>query len=271
MILTLVPFIYGVLVTLQDYSLLKPPKWVGLTNYINVLRDPRFAHASLISLKYSVICVAFEIIIGFGVAIVLHYGINGQMAKSIVRTLMLVPMMVTPVVAGLSWRIIYDPDAGILNYFLNLLGIHSNKAWLANAKTALYAVSAVDIWQWTPFIILITLAGLESLPVDIYEAAEVDGATWTQAFRYITIPLLSTTIFLALLIRTIDVLKFFDLILIMTNGGPGTVTETLNMYAYKTGFVYFRFGYASTIAFIYTLVVSLVLPFFVNRIWAEGG
>jgi multiple sugar transport system permease protein len=193
------------------------------------------------------------------------------MAKSIVRTLMLVPMMVTPVVAGLSWRIIYDPDAGILNYFLNLLGIHSNKAWLANAKTALYAVSAVDIWQWTPFIILITLAGLESLPVDIYEAAEVDGATWTQAFRYITIPLLSTTIFLALLIRTIDVLKFFDLILIMTNGGPGTVTETLNMYAYKTGFVYFRFGYASTIAFIYTLVVSLVLPFFVNRIWAEGG
>jgi multiple sugar transport system permease protein len=172
-------------------------------------------------------------------------------------------MAITPAVAGLMWRILYDPTLGFINYLLSLVGIQG-PAWVARANTALLAVILVDIWQWTPFAMLVIAAGLQSLPIEPYEAAKIDGATSLQTLFYITIPLLKQVLLILILIRGIDAIKTFDIIFVLTNGGPGTATQTLVFYNFLRGFHWFNLGYASTISVVLMITVIIIVKLFIK-------
>jgi len=268
--LTLVPFLYAIVISLRQYDLLNPMAghpFVGLNNYVEALTTRRFWDSAWTTLIYVAVAVAVETVLGLAIAVLFTQDFPG---RRLARALILVPMMTTPVVIGLTWRMILDPDAGLLNYLTSLLGFRS-RAWLADPSTSLLAVIGVDVWQWTPFMVLMMLAGLESLSPDHLEAASIDGASPWQTFWWVVLPQLAPTLAIATTIRALDAFKIFDLIFIMTNGGPGTVTETLSMYAYKLGFVYFRFGDATAVAFLFTIMVSLFLGVAVNRVLFPGG
>jgi len=259
-----VPFVYAVYISVRALNLIDPTsdRFVGVQNYINLAQDGRAWHAVLITVLYSGISVCGELALGLAVSLLLNRSFAG---RAIVRTLLLIPIVMTPVVAGLMWRIFYDPNAGIINYVLGQLGLGSRHDWLGNVHNALGSLIVTDIWQWTPFIILILMAGLESLPGEPFEAARMDGASHWQMFRFVTLPLLRATIVVAVLLRTLDSLKTFDTIYVMTQGGPALATETANMYAYTQGFTYFNVSYATAFALAFTIVLSVVITFLVQR------
>ena len=209
--------------------------------------------------------VSSQLILGFAMALL----INRPHIKGIgvVRTLIILPMSITPIVVGLMWRILYNPSFGLINAFLGLLGIVGPE-WLGSKDTALLSVILVDIWQWTPFMFLMMTAGLQSLPAEPFEAALVDGASGFQILRLITLPLMKPIILVAVLFRIIDGFKVstFDSIFIMTKGGPGSITQTLNIYAFLTGFEWFNLGYASAM-----VVFTLVLLTIIGRLFLRMG
>jgi multiple sugar transport system permease protein len=179
-------------------------------------------------------------------------------------------MVMTPVIVGTAWRLMYNPGWGLINYFLGLVGI-PEQAFLAQAHTVIPALVVVDVWEWSPFVMLILLAAMQSISVELYEAAIVDGASAIQKFRYVTLPLLKPAIAVALLIRTMDCFRTFDVIFAMTGGGPGTSSQNLNILAYYTGLEFFRISSASAIAFIslviITLISMLIVRFFGVELW----
>lgn len=235
-------------------------KFVGLQNYAALLRDPRFYNAVRLTVYFTVLAVGVETVLGVIIALVLNRDFIG---KNAVKTILLLPMVATPVAIGLTWTLFYEPTIGLGNYGLKLLGMAPSK-WLGDSGTVIPALAIVDIWEWTPMVALIVMAGLASLPGDPYEAALVDGATPYQVLRYITLPLLMPTILVAVVLRSIDAFKTFDIIYTMTAGGPGFSSETLNIYAYNLGFGYFRFGYASAVL---VALLALVLGFSVLTLW----
>ena len=161
--------------------------------------------------------------------------------------LLLLPMVSPPVVVGVMWRMFLQPRLGMVSYLLSLVGIHA--AWLASSKTALLTIALVDTWEWMPFVILMLTAGLASIPEQLSEAAQADGANQLQILRYILLPLLKPVIIITILFRAVDIIKIFPKIFIMTEGGPGTATEIMNFYAFRTTFQYSRFGYGSALSF----------------------
>jgi multiple sugar transport system permease protein len=179
------------------------------------------------------------------------------------RSIMLIPMMITPVVVGLMWKYILNPQNGIVNYILGLLGI-PGPVWLGDPKPALPAVMIVDVWQWTPFVFLILLSGLVSLPKEYFEAARVDGAGPLQTLRYVTLPLMIPFILVALLIRFIDAFKVFDTIFILTKGGPANATEVLSVYTYKVGLNFFNLGYAATLSYVMLIIITVIAQQFLR-------
>ena len=183
------------------------------------------------------------------------------------RTLIILPMSITPIVVGLMWRILYNPSFGLINSTLASLGI-AGPEWLGSRDTALLSVILVDVWQWTPFMFLMMTAELQSLPIEPFEAARVDGASGLQTFQLITLPMMKPIILIALLFRIIDGFKVstFDPIFIMTKGGPGSITQTLNIYAFLTGFEWFNLGYASAI-----VVCALLLLTLIGRLFLRSG
>jgi multiple sugar transport system permease protein len=182
--------------------------------------------------------------------------------KGIVRSLVLIPMVLTPVVAGLTWRLLMDPTAGTVNYLLGLVGLGSNHAFLADPTTALAAVILVDVWQNTPYVVIIVLAGLESLPAEPFEAAQLDGATGWRLLQNVTLPLLGPVLSIVVLLRTIDAVKTFALTQTMTKGGPGTSTLAISNYVYRVGFETFDIGYSSALGLITSIaLVLLIFPF----------
>ena len=228
-------------------------RFVGLGNYASVAGDPALWDALARSVVFVVVAVGAEIILGLGLAMLLRQSVRGA---GVARSAIIVPMMVAPVVAGLIWRTLYDPSFGTLNYFMSMVGVEG-PAWLGSASLALPALIIVDIWQWTPFVFLVLLAGLSSLPDEPVEAALVDGAGSWQVLRYVTLPALMPIIDLVVLIRALDALKTFDTIYTLTQGGPGRATETIVYYDYLTGFRWFEFGKASAIA-VLLLVMTIV-------------
>lgn len=213
-------------------------------NFVKMAHDTRFWNSVLLALSLIGMAVGLQIGIGLIVSERLHRPFKG---KNIVRMLLLLPMVSPPVVVGVMWRMFLQPRLGIMSYLLGLIGVKN--PWLANPKTALFAIAAVDTWQWMPFVILMLMAGLASIPDELSEAAQADGATQLQIFRYILLPLLKPVIIITVLFRVIDTLKVFPKIFIMTEGGPGTATEIMNFYAFRTTFQYSRFGYGSALSF----------------------
>lgn len=217
-------------------------KFIGLNNYISMLKEPRFYHAFYLTFYFTLSAVSIEIVLGLFTALILNKEFIG---KNFTKFILLLPMVTTPVAIGLAWTLFYEPTIGLGNYALKLLGLPPSK-WLASNITVIPSLVLVDIWEWTPMVTLIILAGLVGIPQEPYEAALVDGANRFQTFSHITLPLLTPTILIAVVLRSIDALKTFDIIYVMTTGGPGFASETLNIYAYNQGFGYYRFGAASS-------------------------
>jgi multiple sugar transport system permease protein len=260
-LLMVFPVGYTLWMSLHEWfvSSVTPPEFVGLANYVKIITsDTRFQAALLRTFYFTAIAVVVQTILGVGIALVFNREFRG---KGVVRTLFLFPMVATPVAIALVWMMMFNPTLGILNYFLRALG-QSPALWIANEHTVIPSLALVDTWQWTPFITLIALAGLSALPTEPFEAALMDGASGWQTFWLVTLPLLRPTIMVAVLFRTIDALKTFDIIYVMTQGGPGQASETLNIYIFQSGFSYFHMGYASSllvILFAIVLFISILL------------
>jgi multiple sugar transport system permease protein len=255
------PIVYTVWMSLQDWfaSSLTLPKFIGLANYQKILvGDPRFRQAVVRTLYFTGLVIAGEAVLGVAMALLFNREFWG---RGLLRTLAILPMVATPVAIGLVFVMMYHPTLGVGNYILSVLRLPPFK-WTYSSGTALYALALVDIWQWTPLIMLIALAGLASLPREPYEAAHIDGATALQAFWHITLPLLRPAIVVAILFRAIDAIKTFDIIFIMTQGGPANSTETINILLFNQAFSYFNMGYASSMAvalFAVVMGASLIL------------
>ena len=263
LLLTMFPMVYSLYNSMVDVNLLKPyllPTFVGLGNYISLMQDTRFWNSVWNTLYLTLSTVAIEFILGLGVALLLNREISGN---RLTRTLILIPFMTTPVVVGLIWRFLYNYDLGIINYFLRILHL-PQVLWLSDQSIALKSVIIVDVWQWTPLVALILLAGLQSLPLEPYEAAQVDGCSTWQNFRYITIPLLSPAILMVFLIRTMDAIKLYDLIYVLTEGGPGTSTETISYYLYVIGFKLFYTGRAAAGSYILLVILIIISTLYIR-------
>lgn len=235
-----------------------PPTFIGPGNYEKLLGDERFRGAIGRTLYFTVIAVSVEVVLGVAIAFILNREFRG---RRFVTSILLLPMMATPVAIAMVWLLMYEPSAGIFNFVLRSLDLPT-PLWIAGADSVIPALALVDIWEWTPMVVLITLAGLASLPSDPFEAAAIDGASTFQTIRLITLPLLVPTIVVATLLRLIDALKTFDIIYTMTGGGPGFSSETLNVFSYQQAFQYFSFGYASSVLVVFfAIVLSISLVF----------
>ncbi len=255
------PIAYTVWMSLQEWfaSSLVRPRFVGLANYETILvGDARFREAVVRTVWFTVLVLAAETVLGVAMALLFNREFWG---RGLLRTLAILPMVATPTAIGLVFVMMYHPTLGVANYLLTVIGLPPFK-WTYSSQTALYALALVDVWQWTPLIMLIALAGLASLPREPYEAAHIDGASPLQAFWHITLPLLRPAIVVAMLFRAIDALKTFDIIYIITQGGPANSTETINILLFSQAFSYFNMGYASSMAvalFAVVMGASLIL------------
>ncbi|HEX7593263.1 MAG TPA: sugar ABC transporter permease [Anaerolineae bacterium] len=247
------PIVYTVWNSLTPWSISagKPATFFGLTNYANLPDDSRFVASIFRTFYFTILAVSIEVVLGVAIALLLNREFR---FKRIVNSIMLLPMMATPVAIAMVWLLMYVPTNGIVNYVLQSLNLPQG-LWVYNANSVIPALALVDVWEWTPMIILIALAGLTALPSDPFEAAIVDGASAWQTIRYVTLPMLLPTISVATLLRLIDALKTFDIIYTMTQGGPGFTSETLNIYTFVQSFQYFNFGYASSVLVVFFAIV----------------
>jgi multiple sugar transport system permease protein len=264
------PTAYVFSISLRDYKLTDPTAgnpFVGLENYKTLLSDPEFFSALWRSVLFTVGSVALTFVIGMAIALLLNRrDIRGT---GLTRTAILVPLILTPLVIGATYRFMLDRDNGIINEFLALVGLQ-RIPFLADPAWAMTSVILVDVWQWTPFAVLVLLAGLESLPVEPFEAARMDGASRWGEFWYITLPLLAPVIAVVLLIRTMDAFREFDKIFIMTGGGPGIATQTLPIFLYRSGFQDFDMGFSAATGVVMLIIVTVVSSFYVRRIHSAG-
>ena len=261
--LTLFPFIVSFVLSFTDYSLLRPgqTKFIFLDNYIELMKTDEFWIALRVTVVFTILAVFVQVVLGVVIATLLH---NENSNISFLRTMYLLPLAITPIAATFTFRLMFNPSLGVLNYFMKLLGFEP-QAWLASPSTALFSLILVDTWQWTPFILLICLGGLASLPNEPFEAAKVDGANSWQIFIKITVPMLYPFIALALLFRSIDAFKTFDIIYVLTSGGPGILTRTLNLYAFKHGIEFLSMGYAGSIAIVMLIITIVVAQIFLRK------
>ncbi|MCY9666746.1 sugar ABC transporter permease [Paenibacillus alginolyticus] len=257
------PFLFLVKVSFQKYSPVgENNPYVGLKNYIQLFQDHNFWNALKVTGIFVTSSVVLEFVIGLGLAIILNrIGIGQKWFQS----LMLLPIAMAPTVVGLMFRFMMNDQYGVFNYFVEMLGL-DRTAWLSNPHLALPALILTDIWQWTPFMMIILLAGLKGIPDEPYEAARIDGASAWQTFRYVTIPQLSRMIVIALLLRTIDAFRIYDTIYMMTKGGPINVTSTLSWIVYDKGFKFLDFGYGAAICVVLLILVVSLLTFLLNKI-----
>ena len=262
MIFALYATFYLIYSSLQRWNLSNPlPVFVGLRNFRFLVSDANFWESLWRTLIYLVAALSIQIILGLTIAVMME---SVSVGTGLMRTLIILPMAMTPAVAGLVWRILYDPTLGLLNFLLSIVGING-PAWVANSSTALISIILVDIWQWTPFSVLLVAAGLKALPLEPYESAKMDGANAIQQFFYVTLPLLKNTIYVLVLFRSIDIIKVFDIIYVITGGGPGVATQTVTYYAFMQGFGWFNLGYASTIALAILILVTSLTETFIRR------
>ena len=252
--LSIYPLIYSLTVSLQVES---PAgvRW-SLGNFQRLVSDNFFLSAMGHTFIYAASALVCEFLLGLGLALLLNSEIRG---RGVFRAALLVPMMLPAVVVGVVWRLMLNPNFGAINGTLKGLGFNTEAlTWTASPRLALLSVIVVDIWQWTPFVFLVLLAGLQAIPQEPYEAAKIDGSSRWQTFRYVTLPLLKPAILIALLLRTMDLLRVFDQIFILTEGGPGFATETISLYIYRTAFRFFDFGYAAAMSFVLLAITNVI-------------
>jgi len=263
MMIAIYPILYAFYTSMTD-QLLNQSKsnfiWFG--NYVNIFTSRVFWHAVGVSVKYVALAVGIEMLLGFGLALLMNGALRG---RSLFRILILLPLMLPPATGAMMWASLLDPSLGWVNYALLQIGIHA-PAWLSDSGTALYSVVGIDVYHFTPFVALILLAGLQSIPRLQYEVAEVDGANAWQVFRLVTLPQLMPTIFLVLLFRLVLCINGYDVINVATKGGPGDVTTTLSFQASVTGYRNMLLGQAGAYSIFMFFVVLFISKKLFNRV-----
>jgi multiple sugar transport system permease protein len=256
----LFPLGYNVYMSVCKWSMsaLSAPTFVAFENYSFLLNSSRFWNAVWRTIYFAFIAVFFETLFGIAIAQMLNRTFVG---KNVTKTLFLLPVVATPVAVGMVWLLIYEPTIGLANAILTGLGF-APKLFLGSSATALNSLIIMDIWEWTPMVMLMILAGMVAIPQEPYESAIVDGATVFQRFRYITLPLASPAILVAVLLRLIDAIKTFDIIYATTKGGPGFATETINIYASLATFQYYSFGEGAALTMLFFVIVMALAIIF---------
>ncbi len=257
------PFIYSLLLSFNSWEMGSglPRRFVAFANYGRLFTDLRFWNSMLNMGKVLLFGVSSQFLIGFTLAMLLNRAFK---ARNLITTFFLLPLMIAPVVVGCNWKMIYHYSYGPLNYILRVLRLSEGVNWLGSMKVAMPAIIISDIWEWTPFMMIVLLAGLQTISVELYDAARVDGASRWQVFWYITLPVLKPIIIIVLLIRGMDVFKLFDIVVLLTQGGPAGASETVSYFNYLTGFKYFNMGYAAAIAYIQLIVIIIVANIFLR-------
>lgn len=225
--------------------------FVGFDNYSTLLTSTEFLASMRITVTFVVLALLFEFTLGMSLALLLNHELKG---KGIIRSVILLPMMCTNVVIGLTWRLLFNYEYGIINYYLSTLNF-PRVEWLSSPDIAMWSIIIVDVWNTTSFVTLMLLAGLQSMPEEPFEAAKIDGASSLQTFYYLTLPLLRSTILVALLWRFIDTFRIFDVVYLLTAGGPARVTETISINIYRYGFQSFNLGYASAASYLMIVIL----------------
>jgi len=245
-IVSLIPFLYTVYLSLQEAKYGQIQGFAGVDNFVTVLTDPRFWNAMWVALVFVLVAVPVEFMLGLTGALILNAGVK---YRGLLVPLMFIPTMMAPIVVGLLWKIMFAGSWGLLSYnIFERFGILSGTSIFGSPSFALFGIILVDVWQWTPFMMLAFFAGLQSLPTNPYRAAAIDGANPAQIFFRITLPMLSPLLVVIALLRLIDAFKIFDSIFILTGGGPGAATESPSILAYKMVFEYWEIGEASALA-----------------------
>ena len=248
------PLVTSLFRSFEDYNSQQNTwRWIGLGNYRQLFSDTEFWHTVEHTAFFTFGGVALQVVLGTALALFFNQRLRGA---TFVRGLVILPMLLTPVVVGLMWRALLNPDWGMLNWLATRVGFH-NVQWLTDPSMALRTLILVDTWQWTPFVFVVVYARLQALPVDVFEAGEVDGATWFKRLRYLTLPLLMPAIAFAAIFRGIDAFRTFDLVYGLTNGGPVQATTTLSYEAFQNGFEFQRYGYASAISYVMVIAAAI--------------
>lgn len=250
------PWVFTVWMSLHEWTVGGARRFAGLSNYMRLVSDERFLTSVWHTLVYTFLAVILPLIFGTLAALIFNSRLP---LRGVLRGVFIMPMMATPVAIALVWTMMFHPQLGVLNYLLSLIGIGPQE-WVFNPSTVIPSLVLVETWQWTPLVMLIVLGGLAAIPAEPYESAAIDGANVVQRFRFITLPMIAPFLMVAVIIRTIDALKSFDIIYAITQGGPGTASETINLYLYSVAFAYYDVGYGSAIAVVFfALVIALSL------------
>ncbi len=260
--LTIFPLLYALFSSLFSFRFGRRNAFVGLDNFGRLFTDENLHNGLWVTFIFVISTVAVEMLLGFALALLLNREMRG---RNFLRAIMILPLFATPVALGYLGITIFYETNGPINVLIRSLG-GSSIPWLSNPYWARVAIIIVDIWQWTPFVFLVSLAGLQGLPIDLYEAAAVDGAGGWQLFRRITLPLMMPTLWLILLFRLVDAFKVFDIPMSLTLGGPGRATEVYSMFQYRTGMRFFDHGYAAAQGFLLLVIVSVIVSLLFGRI-----
>ncbi|MEX0853377.1 MAG: sugar ABC transporter permease [Bauldia sp.] len=238
-----------------------PWEFVGPGNFLRLLSDSQFHIGLLNTAVFTVGAVTTEFLLGLGLALLLDKYIR---RLNFLKTILMIPMMLPPIAVAITWKLIYEPQFGVLNEIMFRLGLPL-QAWAGDANLAMFSIIVADVWQWTPFVFLLMLAGLASLPQEPYEAAEIDGASAWRQFWDLTLPFLKPVIAIALLLRSMDALRLFDLVFILTGGGPADRTKVLSLYIYQVAYRFVDPGYAAAISLFVLFVTVVLSTWFIKR------
>ena len=268
-VVTIAPFLFLFSTSLTPLNLARPATWwdfsAPLANFVELLDDHRFLGSLGVQLRLSVFTVGFQLLLGLAAALLLNSRLRFLEGM---RALFIIPMVLPPIVVAIIWKVLFTPDISVLNWALGLLGL-PQPAWLAHPRLALPAIIIADIWEWFPFTLLMLLAALQMIPAEPLEAARIDGAGAWQVFRHVILPLLRPAIVVTVLFRLIESVKAFPLIFVMTGGGPGTVTEATNYYAFLQGFNYSLIGYSAAISVVVLASVLAISYLIVGTVGAR--
>ncbi len=262
----LFPLLYSLGISFLNMDLQRQAgQFVGLKNYLAALGDMRMWEALGHTLVFIVVSVSLEL----GLGLILAQALIGRLpGKRVIMPLLILPVVMAPLIVGYTWRMLWDTQYGPINQVLGwLLGRPVELVWLSNIRTVYPAIIITEVWQWTPFMFLVLLAGLTAINPELHEAASIDGASSWQIFRQITLPIIRPVMILAILFRALDVFKLFDIVFALTGGGPGALTETASLYIYSLGFKNFRLSYTAAASFVLLLIVS----FAITLLWQRLG
>ncbi len=256
-VFTLFPFFYNIYLSFHEFnSFRRTFTFVGFDNWKGLFEDPKMWRAFGVNVIYLAVCLTVQFILGLGIALLINTDGKGY---NLIRSLLLLPLVVPPAVVGMMFLLMEDSQFGVLSWIMQSIGlITAGEPLLTSSRTALFGVMLADIWQWTPFMVLIMLAGLHALPKEPFEAALVDGAKFHHVLFHLTLPMLRPIIAVAILIRGIDLFRVFDYVFVMTSGGPGIATQTLSFYTWKQSFSFVKWGYAATLS-LFSLIFLIVI------------